>query len=66
MTSGHTLSCELYCRNSGHIRYRLCAIKRGNPEPEIFHYVQTGRIHRIEQWRKVAAITVDNGRISRM
>src|SRR5271169_3102548 len=66
MTSGHALSCELYCRNSGHIRHLLGAIQCGNPEPEIFCYAQTARIHGVEQRRKVTAITVDNSRISRV
>jgi hypothetical protein len=42
------------------------AIQCGNPEPEVFLDLQTGRIHGVEQWRKVTAITVDNSRISRV
>src|SRR5262249_17542034 len=63
MTSGHVLSCVLYRRDSGHIVNRLCAIQCGNPGPEIPNYVQTGRIHRIEQRRKPTAVTIDDGRI---
>src|SRR5260370_35359958 len=63
MPSGHLLSCELHGRNSGHIVYCLGAIQCGNPEPEVSHYLQTGRIHRVEQRRKVTTVTVDNSRI---
>lgn len=66
MTSGHALPCELDCRDSGHVVYCLGAIQCGNPEPEVFLNVQAGRIHGVEQWRKVTAVTVDNSRISRV
>src|SRR5262249_11751626 len=63
MTPGPVLSCELHGRDSGHIVYCLCAIQCGNPEPEIFHYLQAGRVHRVEQRRKVITVTVDNSRV---
>src|SRR6516225_4094297 len=63
MTPGHVLSRELHGRDPGHIGYRLCAIQCGNPEPEILHYLQAGRVHRVEQRRKVTTVTVDNSRI---
>jgi hypothetical protein len=64
MTSGHALSCVLHGRDSGHIGNRLCAIQCRNPEPEIPCYMQARRIHRVEQRRKRATVTVDDGRIS--
>jgi hypothetical protein len=36
MTAGHVLPSELHGRDSGHIGYHLCAIQRGDPEPEVF------------------------------
>src|SRR5260370_33687768 len=35
----------------------------GNQGAEVSHYLQTGRIHRVEQRRKVTTVTVDNSRI---
>jgi hypothetical protein len=64
MTSGQVLSCVLHGCDSGHIVNRLRAVQRGDPGPEVSHYVQTGRIHRIEQRRKRSTVTVNDRRIA--
>src|SRR5689334_24649894 len=54
----------LYGGNPGHIMNPLCAVQGRNPDSEIPHYLEACRVHRVEQRRERAAVTIDDGWIS--
>jgi len=54
----------LYGGNPGHIMNPLCAVQGRNPDSEIQHYLEACRVHRVEQRRERAAVTIDDWWIS--